>query len=540
MPISLRNLALCLDGLSRHDEQAPMNGGGRHQLHNRDNNDDDDDDDNNNDDDCGVDARGRTLVTPTTAAAAAAGGGGAGGRHGRPLPLAHTAEPEALDRTAASQQHNAMLRPQFGTLDTRGKVLAEYIWLGGSGTDIRSLVRVLDRRPTSAEDVPTWHVDGSCSGQATANNFQVLLKPHGLFPDPFRQGDHVLVLCGTYLIVQEPDTPVQPHITNNRVPCEEVMCSAAESEPMFSVEQEYTIINPATSWLVSCSVGTVPMEGRPSYCGAGGGVVAGREIYEAHMRACLYTGLKIAGASATSTPGQWSFRLGPCIGVALADELWISRYILLRVAESFQLQVSFEPEPIPGNLRTLSCHVEFSTQETRTPGTGLQEIETQVERLRASHVKHVIAYGRGYLQRMAARPGDFLRQRSQEFSCGFGNKLSSIMIPHTVRINRGGHYVDQRPASNMDPYLVTALIVSSALGIPLPLPTAFQVRAEGQGEGGGPGGGRDGADLDCDALEEGNPEGAHINAWEESFINELVMHESMIPETPPLQRFLGS
>lgn len=62
---------------------------------------------------------------------------------------------------------------------------------------------------------------------------------------------------------------------------------------------------------------------------------------------------------------------------------------------------------------------------------------------------------------------DLLRQRSREFSSGYGSKLTSIMIPHSTRLNRCGHYIDQRPASNMDPYLVTALLVSTTLGVPL-------------------------------------------------------------------------
>lgn len=235
-----------------------------------------------------------------------------------------------------------------------------------------------------------------------------------------------------------------------------------------------------------------------------------------------------------STPGQWSYRLGPCGGVTLADELWISRYILLRVSESFGLHVSFEPEPIPGCVHMLSCHVEFSTSETRSPGAGLQAIEAQVDRLRASHMKHVIAYGRGYLRRLAAPSRTQLRQQSQEFTCSFGSKLSSVMIPHEVRLQKCGCYIDQRPASNMDPYLVTALLVSSALAIPLPMPAVLQARAEGAGQGGAgdPDGGAGDSQI-AGGLEGGMQEDEQFMAWEESFISELAMHESMIPETPP-------
>ena len=237
------------------------------------------------------------------------------------------------------------------------------------------------------------------------------------------------------------------------------------------------------------------------------------------------------GSSALPMPGQWSYRLGPCEGVALADELWISRYILLRVSEYFGLSVSFEPDPIPGCTHTLSCHVEFSTSETRSPGTGLQAIEAQVDRLRGSHMKHVIAYGRGYLRRLAAPSRTQLRQQSQEFTYSFGSKLSSIMIPHEVRIRKFGCYFDQRPASNMDPYLVTALLVSSALALPLPMPPVLRARADGGGPGGA--GEPEGSVGEAQLAEGGMQEDEQFMAWEESFISELVMHESMIPDTPP-------
>eukprot|EP00803_Ostreobium_quekettii_P001914 evm.model.scf_457.6 EVM.evm.TU.scf_457.6 scf_457:81370-85790(+) len=425
------------------------------------------------------------------------------------------------------------------------EVLAEYVWLGGTGTDIRSKTRVLDGKPEALDAVPAWSFDGSSTGQADETDFEVMLRPQAMFPDPLRGGDHLVVLCDTYHHPQEPNTPLRAHNTNNRSPCEAVMRLAAASEPIFSCFQEYTLINPAANWIINCGVGTVPVEGRPNYCGSGGGIVAGREVCEAHVRACLHAGIPISGASATSTPGQWCYSLGPCAGLSLADSLWVSRHLLLRVAEAFGLAPSFEPEPIPGLRRPLSCHVEFSTLETRSPASGLAAIEAQVGRLRACHVKHLIAYGRGYLQRLAAPGGGHLRQRSQEFSCSFGSKLSSIMIPHDVRISKAGHYLDQRPASNMDPYLVTALLVSSALGIPLPgVPGAMQGgRAEGPRAGGadgregsgsairGEGGGRVGGRRD--------PEEDDPVQWEESFINELVMHESMIPETPPLQRAWG-
>ena len=40
----------------------------------------------------------------------------------------------------------------------------------------------------------------------------------------------------------------------------------------------------------------------------------------------------------------------------MGDHLWISRYILCRVAEDFDVVVSFDPKPIPGEWNGAGCH----------------------------------------------------------------------------------------------------------------------------------------------------------------------------------------
>ena len=47
----------------------------------------------------------------------------------------------------------------------------------------------------------------------------------------------------------------------------------------------------------------------PYYCGVGANKVYGRDIVEAHYRACLYAGIKIAGSNAEVMPAQWEFQV---------------------------------------------------------------------------------------------------------------------------------------------------------------------------------------------------------------------------------------
>ena len=57
-------------------------------------------------------------------------------------------------------------------MNAHGKVKAEYIWIGGrggGGDDYRSKTRVLDKMPTSVDELPMWNYDGSSTGQVRAD-----------------------------------------------------------------------------------------------------------------------------------------------------------------------------------------------------------------------------------------------------------------------------------------------------------------------------------------------------------------------------------
>ena len=75
------------------------------------------------------------------------------------------------------------------------KIQATYIWIGGSGEDIRSKTRTLPCEVKSVEDIPPWNYDGSSTGQAPGDDSEVYLQPVKYYPDPFRRGKNILVLC---------------------------------------------------------------------------------------------------------------------------------------------------------------------------------------------------------------------------------------------------------------------------------------------------------------------------------------------------------
>jgi hypothetical protein len=48
------------------------------------------------------------------------------------------------------------------------------------------------------DDLPVWNFDGSSTEQAEGKDSDVFLVPRAVFRDPFRGGNHVLVLAECY------------------------------------------------------------------------------------------------------------------------------------------------------------------------------------------------------------------------------------------------------------------------------------------------------------------------------------------------------
>ena len=47
-------------------------------------------------------------------------------------------------------------------------------------------------------DLPIWNYDGSSTGQAEGSNSDMYIKPCAMFKDPFRRGDHKLIMCEVF------------------------------------------------------------------------------------------------------------------------------------------------------------------------------------------------------------------------------------------------------------------------------------------------------------------------------------------------------
>jgi glutamine synthetase len=91
--------------------------------------------------------------------------------------------------------------------------------------------------------------------------------------------------------------------TNLRAKCVEAAEKTKHLEPWFAFEQEYTLVGFDGRPLGFPEIGFPEPQG-PYYCSVGGGCVAGRDISDTHMLACLYAGLPIEGTNAEVLLGQ--------------------------------------------------------------------------------------------------------------------------------------------------------------------------------------------------------------------------------------------
>ncbi|KAF2689912.1 glutamine synthetase [Lentithecium fluviatile CBS 122367] len=337
-------------------------------------------------------------------------------------------------------------------LPQNGKVIAEYVWIDGSN-GIRSKCKTLSKKPEKVSDLPEWNFDGSSTGQAPGNNSDVYLRPVALYPDPFRLGDNVLVMCETYM------SDGSPNKYNFRHDAAMIMEKHAEHEFWFGLEQEYTLLD-AYGWPYGWPKNGFPAPQGPYYCGVGTGKVFCRDIVEAHYKACMYANIAISGTNAEVMPAQWEYQVGPCAGIELGDQLWMSRFLLHRVAEEFGAKVTFAPKPIPGDWNGAGLHTNVSTKETRAEG-GMKAIEAAMEKLAARQKEHMSVYGEDNQLRMT---GAHETSSYDKFSWGVANRGSSVRIPRAVAAENKGYFEDRRPASNADPYQITGIIVETMYG----------------------------------------------------------------------------
>ncbi len=338
------------------------------------------------------------------------------------------------------------------------KYKLEYIWLDGY-TPVANLrgktqVKEFENFPT-LEELPMWGFDGSSTRQAEGQSSDCMLKPVAVFPDSTKKNG-ALVMCE----VMMPDGKT-PHPTNGRATILD------DPGAWFGFEQEYFLYQNGVP-LGFPEGGGFPAPQGEYYTGVGYknvGDVA-REIVDTHLELCLDAGINHEGINAEVAKGQWEFQIFGKGSKTAADQVWMARYLLLRLCEKYGVDVNFHCKPLGKDVdwNGSGMHSNFSTKHMREVG-GKKYFEKLMAAFDKYKNEHIAVYGPDNHLRLT---GLHETQSIDKFSYGIANRGASVRVPHSF-VNAGykGYIEDRRPNSQGDPYKIASRILQTIATVPL-------------------------------------------------------------------------
>jgi glutamine synthetase len=248
------------------------------------------------------------------------------------------------------------------------------------------------------------------------------------------------------------------------------------------LEQEFTLFNLDEKTPLGWPEGGMPSRPQgPYYCSVGPENNFGRAITDAMYKAALYAGIAISGVNGEVMPGQQEYqgknydhafdhayvsmcaprdvirikthlvgklllphlfvyisKVGPCVGIDAGDQLMMSRYILARVCEDFQVYCTLHPKPIvQGDWNGAGMHTNVSTKKMREEG-GLEVIKQAIYKLGQKHSEHIAVYGEGNELRLT---GKHETASIEKFSYGVANRGASVRIGRDTMAEGEGNFI---------------------------------------------------------------------------------------------------
>jgi glutamine synthetase len=333
------------------------------------------------------------------------------------------------------------------------KYQLEYIWLDGytpiANLRGKTLVKDFDKFP-KLEDVPNWGFDGSSTQQAEGHSSDCVLKPVAIYPD-VTKNNGAIIMCEVML----PDGSAHP--TNARATIHD------EPETWFGFEQEYFFYKDGRP--LGFPVEGYPKPQGPYYTGVGYAQVGNvaREIVDKHLDLCLAAGINHEGINAEVAKGQWEFQIFGKGSKRAADEVWVARYLLMRLCEKYCIDIEFHCKPIKGDWNGSGFHSNFSTKFMREVG-GKEYFEKLMAAFDKHKNEHIAVYGPDNHLRLT---GLHETQSIDKFNYGVANRGASIRVPHAF-VNNGykGYLEDRRPNSAGDPYKIASRILQTIATVP--------------------------------------------------------------------------
>src|SRR6202521_6098034 len=292
------------------------------------------------------------------------------------------------------------------------KYKLEYIWLDGytPTPNLRGKTQIKEFAsfPT-LDQLPLWGFDGSSTLQAEGHNSDCVLKPVAIYPDGARTNG-ALVMCE----VMMPDGKT-PHPSNKRATILD------DEGAWFGYEQEYFFYKDGRP--LGFPYSGYPAPQGPYYTGVGYKNVGdiARKMVDEHLDLCLAAGINHEGINAEVAKGQWEFQIFGKGSKKAADEMWMARYLMLRLTEKYGVDIEFHCKPLG---------------DTDWNGSGLHPD------LSPKSMRETAAI--------------------TEFTYGVADRGASIRVPHSFA-NNGykGYLEDRRPNSQGDPYQIASQILKT-------------------------------------------------------------------------------
>ena len=330
------------------------------------------------------------------------------------------------------------------------KIKLEYVWLDGYKPEpnLRSKVKVIDvNEKGDLKEIPEWGFDGSSTKQAEGYSSDCYLKPIKLYvKSVISEYSTVYVLCEVM------DNKGKVHEKNDRA-----KLGKEDEDFWVGFEQEYFIRSGHNKPIIGFNNGGIIDPQGTYYCGVGGQMV-GRSLTEQHLDMCLEYGIGIEGTNAEVALGQWEYQVFAKGKVQAADDLWMSRYFLYKIAEKQGYQIELHPKPLTtGDWNGSGLHTNFSNKRMRE--TGGEEYFNSIFKVFGSRAKvHIENYGSDNHLRLT---GKHETQSIDKFSWGVSDRGASIRVPKSVGETWKGYLEDRRPASNANPYCILNVICES-------------------------------------------------------------------------------
>lgn len=332
------------------------------------------------------------------------------------------------------------------------KYKLEYIWLDGyfPEPNLRGKTKIVDSAPASVDDCPEWGFDGSSTLQADGSDSDCILKPVRLYPDAGRNNAFI-VLCEVYLPNGD------PHPTNFRAKVLE------DPTTWIGLEQEYFMMQDGRP-LGFPEFGYPNPQGK-YYTGVGYDHVGdiARQIADEHLELCLAAGINHEGINAEVAKGQWEFQVFAKGSKTAADDVWVARYLLMRLTEKYGITIELHCKPLSGDWNGSGMHCNFSTEFMRETG-GKEYFLKLMDAFEKNRDEHIAAYGPDNHLRLT---GLHETQSIDKFSWGVADRGASIRVPHSfVKNDYKGYLEDRRPNSQGDPYKIVGRILKTIEEVP--------------------------------------------------------------------------